>query len=49
VLFSTALLATAGRFGYLVYVIDLWLWSAWVLRKDEPAVIAPGHPDAGTG
>jgi hypothetical protein len=36
VLLAATVLATAGRFGYLVYVIDLWLWSTWILREDRP-------------
>lgn len=35
VLLAATALATAGRFGYLVYALDLWLWSAWVLRPDD--------------
>jgi hypothetical protein len=36
VLVTATLLATAGRFGYLVYAVDLWLWSIWILRDDPP-------------
>ena len=38
VLLVATALATAGRFGYLVYALDLWIWSAWVLSS-EPEVI----------
>jgi hypothetical protein len=37
VLLVATALATAGRFGYLVYAIDLWLWSVWVLREEPDA------------
>ena len=36
VLLAATVLATAGRFGYLVYAMDLWLWSIWILRDDPP-------------
>jgi len=36
VLLTATVLATAGRFGYLVYAVDLWLWSIWILRDDLP-------------
>jgi hypothetical protein len=36
VLLTATVLATAGRFGYLVYAVDLWLWSIWILRDDPP-------------
>ncbi len=48
VLLSATVLATAGRFGYLVYVIDLWFWSAWILRED-PSVTAHERAPATTG
>ena len=39
VLLAATILATAGRFGYLVYAIDLWVWSAWILRKELSVVV----------
>lgn len=46
VLLAATALATAGRFGYLVYALDLWLWSAWILRSDA----ATGdHPAGAAG
>lgn len=46
VLACAFVLATAGRFGYLLYVVDLWLFSSWILQPGgEPRSPTPGKAE----
>ena len=46
--FLAIALATAGRFGYLLYPIGLFAWAHLILPPDPPMASVAGRPDRGS-